>query len=293
SEKDDNGEFNCQDSTDHVFDFHLRRRKTPTLEYFLKHGRRDGQNRRSLPSQTSEFVTSSPRAPAKRKRDFLKRRHNSTSSLPFGVSSVPTNLSSMAECEDENDYNSYGKFNNEETNTNESRLNVCQNGELSNISNARSVHSNSCPHIELSYTMFDIVGDSFASRFPWQRDVSTQCNIWLNFKPQNLSDPLCEPPGSLSPTSQNKFDSSRSRFLSRPHSIGCVDSSLCDEEFENFKLEHARRSRNSDSFLHSNRLQKRRMTNSLIDDQGSCSDLGSISENPDIERTCPCLVGMK
>lgn len=270
-----------------MFDVHLRRRKTPTLEYFLKHGRRDGQNRRSLPSQTSEFVTSSPRAPAKRKRDFLKRRHNSTSALPFGISSVPTNLSSMAECDDENDHNdrnSYGDYTYDEIDTNKNHLDICQNGEMSGMSNARSVHSNSCPHIELSYTMFDIVGDSFASRYPWQRDVSTQCNIRLNFNQQSFGDQSCEPPGSLSPTSQNRFDISRSRFLSRPHSIGCVDSSVRDEEFENLKLEHARRSRNSDSFLHSNRLQKRRMTNSLIDDQGSCSDLGSISENPDIER---------
>lgn len=235
------------------------------------------------------------RSPAKRKRDlFLKRRSFSTNSLPERADSAPCELSSMAECdENETDVDLLGtEIKEHENGSNCSRnssIDSCYM-ELSTFPDKRRTSCHSCcsnSGYEGVYSVFDIVGESFEARFPWQRDVSTQCNIVIDCCREGSLSRRCSEQNLLnSPTSQQLLRLRRTKLGQRPHSIGCVD--VCDEEFLRVRFEQSQHPRNSDSCLQvSPRSQRRRSSPYYLDEfgTGSVSDLGSISEIPDFERS--------
>ena len=137
---------------------------------------------------------------------------------------------------------------------------------------------------ETSLDLFDIVGDTCDARFPWQRDVSTQCSIPVKVTPVDLSHGV--PTHLISvPNSLRTLSVPGSRPLERPHSIGCLEGTVLEDELDRLRQGQLRVSRKSDSFLQiSPRLHRKRLSLAVSDDHGSPSDLGSISELPDFER---------
>ncbi|OWF41968.1 uncharacterized protein LOC110461715 [Mizuhopecten yessoensis] len=292
------------DYDDHVPPLPTRRKTTAGLGPTLIRGTtldRDKRHRASLPAQiSSEYSIQNGRSPAKRKRDsFLKRRHNSASAIQLSTvcSSVPSSLSSMSECnEDGNGHTDDVNISN--TNDPQSqafiRLHSSTDDSSSKCSRkGRPVHSNSCPHIETtSYQMFDIVGDESGIRFPWQRDASTQCNIQIergkyvksrSVDASSSSSSSLTPPNTLS-LSYLDCGNRGGQGIVRPHSIGCLEGTVHEGEIERLRQEQARKARKSDSFLQvSPRSLRKRASFAVSDEHGSVSDLGSISENPDIE----------
>lgn len=231
------------------------------------------------------------RSPAKKRLDFfLKRRLNSVR-LPKRTLSAPCELQGMAELdENETDVDLLeGDHRENESTCSTSRnssVDSCYS-ELSSLPDRRRPSCHSCcsstGHDGL-YSVFDIVGESFEARFPWQRDAATQCNIVID---------CCGECSVLRRfSSQNGLNSPDSQLLKaklhrRPHSIGCVENEPYDEELLRVRLEHAQQPRKSDSCLQvSPRANRRRSSPFYFDDpgSGSVSDLGSISELPDYER---------
>ncbi|XP_076095359.1 uncharacterized protein LOC143066243 isoform X2 [Mytilus galloprovincialis] len=233
------------------------------------------------------------RSPSKRKRDlFSKRRSYSSSSLPTRVASAPCELSSMAESdENETDVDLFDTDQKQSDSTcsssRHSSIDSCYS-ELSSLPDRRRSSCNSCcSGIDGGiYSVFDIVGESFEARFPWQRDVATQCNIVIDCNRDSSYSRRCSGQNLLdSPTSQQLLR--RKNLGQRPHSIGCVENELHDEELLRVRFEHSQQPRKSDSCLQvSPRSQRRRSSPFYLDDfgSGSVSDLGSISEIPDFER---------
>ena len=232
------------------------------------------------------------RSPAKRKRDlFIKRRSLSTNSIPTRAS----DLTIMAECdENETDVDLLeSETKQSDTSCNNSRksssIDSCYS-ELSSLPDRRRPSCHSCCSangLDVMYSVFDIVGESFEARFPWQRDVSTQCNIIIEHPCCSLSRRCSEQNVLNSPTSQQLLRLRRSKLGQRPHSIGCVENEPYDEEFLRVRFEHSQLPRKSDSCLQvSPRSQRRRSSPYYLDElgSGSVSDLGSISEIPDFER---------
>lgn len=285
-----------------------RRRKTPGLDISLIRGTtvdKERPHRTSLPAHFSEYTIQNGRSPAKRKRDsVLKRRHNSASAIQISsvCSSVPSSLSSMSECNEEgightddtnisntNDPQSLGFIRLHSGTTDDKEpIDSSSKPELK----IRPVHSNSCPQIETSYQVFDIVGDESGVRFPWQRDVAIQCNIQVErgkyVKSKSIdtssSSSSLTPPNTLC-TSYLDCNVVYGKYNVRPHSIGCLEGTVHEDEIERLRQEQARKSRKSDSFLQvSPRALRKRASFAISDEHGSVSDLGSISENPDIER---------
>lgn len=235
------------------------------------------------------------RSPAKRRLDFcLKRRANSVQ-LPKRTFSAPCELKDMAECdENETDVDLLDVDQRE----NESSCSTSQNSsvdscysELSSLPDRRRTSCHSCcsstGHDGI-YSIFDIVGESFEARFPWQRDVATQCNIVVDCcRDWSVSRRCSSHNGLNSPDSQQLLTLRKAKLHRRPHSIGCVENEPYDEELLRVRFEHSQQPRKSDSCLQvSPRANRRRSSPFYLDDpgSGSVSDLGSISEIPDYER---------
>lgn len=263
-----------------------------------KHAANRRKNRSSLPlglpitDIDNQMV--SPRSPAVRKRDAMQRRYNSTSAL-FGsaVSSV-----------DDADYDSPSRdvlmLRRRSSRTDESSTN-------DGIRNGSSVGS--CPtspadvfgdtasyfsaqhydgDVEDHLDKVDIVGERFDARYPWQRDVSTQCNIahlfrtstsssrtsctsWASQESVDTPTPsvgsVKSPANSPEIVLRKKTNAFRQK---RPHSIGCMDNMIYEAEMEKLREINSRRVRHSEPLI--------QHTSGLYPD--SVSDLESILENP-------------
>lgn len=88
-------------------------------------------------------------------------------------------------------------------------------------------------NLAMSYEEFDIVGESFDHRFPWQRDISVQCCLDNNSFKGNLTGSR----NSTAPVWNSYLPRERSASLTRgeipslpvgPRSAGCL--STCSEE---------------------------------------------------------------
>ena len=138
------------------------------------------------------------------------------------------------------------------------------------------------------YRKWDIIGDTFDAKFPWQRDVSVQCNI--NQEDGNTRQGSCdgrEDPyhSQLIPVClRNERPCLRTRSQ-RPTSLGHVDNYKYNCELSRFRESYCERTRKSDPSImfsfHSPPQSRKRMPMVLSDDTGSVSDLESIMENPD------------
>ncbi|XP_046565997.1 uncharacterized protein LOC124274678 isoform X1 [Haliotis rubra] len=146
------------------------------------------------------------------------------------------------------------------------------------------------------YRKFDIVGESFDARYPWQRDVSVQCdmNYWKQYQktaPPNSefhSPGLIDKDNSLGSSMTNvclrRRDNFANRGKPRPNSIGPIENSKFQNELARFRDGYTRRGRKSEPCLglfQSPPPNRTRLPLVLSDDTGSVSDLESIMENPD------------
>lgn len=146
------------------------------------------------------------------------------------------------------------------------------------------------------YRKFDIVGESFDARYPWQRDVSVQCDMsyWKQFQKHNhpSSEPyksgLIDKDNSLGSSMTNvclrRRDNFANRGKPRPNSIGPIENCKFQNELARFRDGYTRRGRKSEpslSLYQSPPPNRTRLPLVLSDDTGSVSDLESILENPD------------
>ncbi|KAK3102865.1 hypothetical protein FSP39_014522 [Pinctada imbricata] len=142
---------------------------------------------------------------------------------------------------------------------------------------------------------YDIVGESCDARFPWQRDVSVQCDFaaptqngtCLKEKVSMTKIPLTngslQSSNFLSPTTfYSEFHTPFRGTKEKSHSIGNMESAATDKEFEKRRNDASKRARNSDSFLQLSPRNLRKHTSSIK--ERSVSDLMSISENASLDR---------
>ncbi|XP_041347566.1 uncharacterized protein LOC121367453 [Gigantopelta aegis] len=138
------------------------------------------------------------------------------------------------------------------------------------------------------YKKWDIVGDTFDARFPWQRDVSVQCNINQDNGYSRHASSCGRDDAFYSPMSpvclRTDRPSGRTRSQ-RPNSLGQMDNYKYNCELSRFRENYSERTRKSDPSImfqfQSPPQSRKRMPMVLSDDTGSISDLESIMENPD------------
>ncbi|XP_064606185.1 uncharacterized protein LOC135471069 [Liolophura sinensis] len=97
-----------------------------------------------------------------------KRRHYSTSFIPGTVSSVNNSFPASPALSDVTSGCNGVSYTESKT------TETCRFPKDHNSNSSRTVTS--CPDGD-NYKKFDIVGESFEARFPWQRDVSVQCSL--------------------------------------------------------------------------------------------------------------------
>ncbi|XP_060606668.1 uncharacterized protein LOC132758973 isoform X3 [Ruditapes philippinarum] len=245
----------------------------------------------------SEKTITSSRSPSIRKRDIMMRRYNSTSVLPL-VTPVDMNKNHLMDSRGDFSVPTNGH------NDNEIKESSAVNGNQSNIhpENDQSLH----PFVHM-----DIVGESYEARYPWQRDISTQCNLsecrhsissgsvssgselsnYTAANNQNCSNYInsnCMDNRNGNPARRQSSDNIRKRHhvfkTRRPRSMTCLDSSNIYNSSSdmyrsdtNLNYRHGRTM--SESFVQ-NSPSRKRMPLLLADDPGSVSDLESILENP-------------
>lgn len=244
--------------------------------------------------------TLTSRSPSARKRDIMMRRYNSTSVLPM-VTPVDMNKNHIMHSRDDNFVST------NEHNDNDIRECSVVNGNQSNL-NGNQSHINDEDNEEHTLVHMDIVGESYEARYPWQRDISTQCDLsgyrnsvssgssgsdWSNYTAannQNCSNYVnanCVTSGT-NPARRQSSDNIRKRHhvfrTRRPRSMTCLESntlytSNSDMYPSDTNLNHRRGRTSSDPSIQ-NLPNRKRMPLLVADDPGSVSDLESILENP-------------
>lgn len=257
------------------------------------------QNNSNLRSSEMDATVITPRSPCIRKKEVVMRRYNSTSVLPVATP-VDLNKNHIVETTDNSVFSEDGQNDNKVANG------MIVNGiQSSNDASNRKISSGS------SLVDVDIVGESFEARYPWQRDISTQCNL--------LGGPNSASSGSMSseselgtfssankqqcsdyinanfvnqsygaPTRRQSSDNIRRRHNifknRRPRSMTCIESDVMYNSNSdvyrsdtNLTYRHGRTCSESSAL---NSPSRKRMPLVLADDTGSVSDLESILENP-------------
>ena len=151
----------------------------------------------------------------------------------------------------------------------------------------------------------DIVGESFEARFPWQRDISTQCDIpgercsvssscsgsggsdgsYHLHNLQNCSNYINDDRNTSPRRASNDSIRRRHNMFKnrRPRSMTSLESHLRSSDMYrsdtniNYSGKQARTSSDPTALSNGNR---KRMPLLVADDPGSVSDLESIMENP-------------
>ena len=244
-----------------------------------------------------EKTLTSSRSPSIRKRDIMMRRYNSTSVLPV-VTPVDMNKNHLMDSRGEFAVPTNGH------NDNEIKDNSAVNGNQSYSYSEEDQSKHPFVHM-------DIVGESYEARYPWQRDISTQCNLsgcrnsdssgsvssgselsnYTAANNQNCSNYVNSNYTNNengNPARRQSSDNIRRRHqvfkTRRPRSMTCLDSSNIYNSSSdmyrsdtNLNYRHGRTM--SESFAQ-NSPSRKRMPLLLADDPGSVSDLESILENP-------------
>ncbi|XP_052283759.1 uncharacterized protein LOC127880500 isoform X3 [Dreissena polymorpha] len=268
-----------------------------------EHGLADGRDAGTF----DDNVTA--RSPSLRKRDTMMRRYHSAMTLPSGKSQ--TSLKAQTDMNRNHIWTSKESvlaadngYYEESTICRVSRQydrskSVPNGGRISPNGNGNSgvKGQNLCE--------VDIVGESYEARFPWQRDISTQCNI-LGYR-DSISSSSSTTEGGCSTVSSGIYvdcqncDSHHSPVVSRrqsaeavrqryipnrnrrPKSMTCIETGKINSEMNYQGSGHMQME--SDPVLN-----RKRMPLMVSEDPGSVSDLESILENPsdsffDIHRT--------
>lgn len=233
------------------------------------------------------------------------RRYNSTSVLPV-VTPVDMNKNHIIESSDDS------VFSNECNSDNKDRDFKLVNGiQSSNGIQSRNDNIQTDKQSESQLVHLDIVGDSFEARYPWQRDISIQCDI-VRSRTSTSSDSMSSESdvGSYStaikqqcneyvnanclnqthgnPARRQSSDNVRRRHNlfknRRPRSMTFIDTGNIYNNHPdmyrsdtNLNYRHGRTSSESSGLNSPNR---KRMPLMLADDPGSVSDLESILESP-------------
>lgn len=231
------------------------------------------------------------RSPSLRKRDAMMRRYNSTSALPISAPMVDMNKNHINPARDKLSLNGadrkdWGSTYHEPSDPQNSghELNGKQTQDLCQV---------------------DIVGESFEARFPWQRDISTQCDIsgercsissscsgsggsdgsYQSQNLQNCSNYVNDERNVNFRRSSN--DSVRRRHNvfknRRPRSMTSLESHLRNSDIyrSDTNINYSgRQGRTCSDPTGVNPSNRKRMPLLVADDPGSVSDLESIMENP-------------
>lgn len=276
-----------------------------------KHAANRRKNRSSLPLGLSSTDVDnqmvSPRSPAVRKRDAMQRRYNSTSAL-FGSAVSPV---------DDADFDAPSRdvlilrrtsSRPDESSTDDVVKNGSSGGSGSWPTSPAEVFGDSSSYfsaqhydgdVEDHLDKVDIVGESFEARYPWQRDVSTQCNISHLYRTSTSSSRTSCTSYASSYASEDSIDTPTPSVVSsnspeivlrkktnafrqkRPHSIGCMDNMIYEAEMEKIRELNSRRVRHSEPFIqNTSGLYRKRLPLLPQDDPEIVSDLESILENP-------------
>ena len=280
---------------------HTRGSATSLESVRRKHAADRRKNRSSLPNFDNQMI--SPRSPAVRKRDAMQRRYNSTSALFSGTTSPGDDGSYDTPSRDMNLLLlRRGSSRSEESSTDDgirtgSSGGSCPTspadvfGDTDNYFSAQHYDGDVEDHLD----KVDIVGESFDARFPWQRDVSTQCNIPFLYRTSTTSSrnscASCASEDSVdTPTPSVRCSNSPEVVIrkktsafrqKRPHSIGCMDNMIYEAEMERLRELNSRRVRHSEPFVQNSAgLYRKRVPLLSQEDLESVSDLESILENP-------------
>lgn len=256
-----------------------------------------GHDASDLHQAEVEKIPNTPRSPSIRKRDVMMRKYHSTSVLPI-VAPVDMNKNNIMDTRDD--------------------LHFATNEHNDNDVSERIINGNQSEqdyeHDQDGHRLvqMDIVGDSYEARYPWQRDISTQCNLsgcrtslssgslssgseWSscysaanNQNCTNYVNANCVNNKESAPARRQSSDNIRRRHNvfrnRRPRSMTSLDApTMCSNYSDmyrsdtNLNYRHGRTSSDS-SVLNS--PSRKRMPLLLADDPGSVSDLESILENP-------------
>ncbi|XP_053377181.1 uncharacterized protein LOC123530509 isoform X3 [Mercenaria mercenaria] len=243
-----------------------------------------------------EKTVTSSRSPSIRKRDIMMRRYNSTSVLPT-VTPVDMNKNHLMESSGDFSVPANGHFDNE------IRENSLVNGNKSEFHPDEDQFDHTLAHM-------DIVGESYEARYPWQRDISTQCNLsgyrnsvssgsvssgseWSNYTAannQNCSNYINSNymNNNNNPARRQSSDNIRRRHhvfkTRRPRSMTCLESdNIYNNNSDMYRSDsnlNYRHGRTLSDICIPNSPNRKRMPLLLADDPGSVSDLESILEIP-------------
>ncbi|XP_052781777.1 uncharacterized protein LOC128218214 isoform X3 [Mya arenaria] len=258
---------------------------------------------------------SNVRSPSLRKRDAMMRRYNSAFTLPVGNMRVDQNKNNVSGSKDSLIFTDNG-YNDESRSAQHTGERPHSNYMSNGMSFNATDDNDTIGHQGLD--QFDIVGESYEARYPWQRDISTQCDFpgyrdSLSSCGSGTSDGNSVPsPGasncmcktfqdSDSPRSSRRSsadnvarrsptDNVRRRHLGyrsrRPHSMTSLESGQIPINSDMYRSDtnlnrHQRpHARTSSDPAMLNVLNRKRMPLLVADDPGSVSDLESIMENP-------------
>ncbi|KAL3853306.1 hypothetical protein ACJMK2_016856 [Sinanodonta woodiana] len=240
----------------------------------------------ALPSSISEHqmvCTKSPRTD----RDTIMKRHKYASSQPLHIGEVPSDPQRPIKGDSFCD-SVFGEY------LPQSVIESVISTDDDMAQNANLTYSSSFPDADFeSMEKLDIIGESSKTRFPWQRDVSIQCDMPLLSHMSSISsrssrtsfDSDDSQDGTILPSPPKADVLKRQRIFrhSRPHSVGCLENTIYEEEVQQMR-EQSRRARKSDSFLHSTfPYNRKRVPYFAPEDSGSATDLESITEYPSKE----------
>lgn len=240
-------------------------------------------------SDTSSQCSNS--AVMKRRDIFPKRRHNSASAIHVNTNPPKVVDKNGIQCKSYRYFNQQGSLDSAfQRNRNQSC--ECTINKAKSLDNPirESSPDNRRSSQSSPYEEFDIVGETFEARFPWQKDVSTQCT--LSPVEQRISCGECSSPASSEPRTPETKKKTHSSILRkrrklrtlRPHSIGCTEDTAHQYDVLERKEDRIRKSRKSEPFVHKQtNFIRKRMPLVEQDDPGSMSDLESILEDPDDE----------
>lgn len=223
------------------------------------------------------------RSPSMRKRDAMMRRYNSASVLPTATSS-DVNKNHILPSREQ--FSLGGSRNKDWDSTYQDQ------------SSQQNSHHESYGNQTQNLCQVDIVGESFEARFPWQRDISTQCDIpgergsvsssgsgsGGSDGSYNVQTHSNEDRNSVNRRSSHDSVRRRHNFFKnrRPRSMTSLESSLRHSDMyrsdTNINYSGQRRTASDPTVL--NTSNRKRMPILIADDPGSVSDLESILENP-------------
>ncbi|KAK3595624.1 hypothetical protein CHS0354_009588 [Potamilus streckersoni] len=244
----------------------------------------------AFPSSISEHQMVCTRSP-RTQSDNIMKRHKYASSQSLHIGEIPSDPQSPIKGDNFCD-SVFGEY--LPQSISESDSVVSTDGDMTHKGNLSYSSSFPDPNFE-SLDKLDIIGESSETRFPWQRDVSTQCDMPMFSHRSSISsrssrtsfDSDDSQDGAYVPSPPKADVLKRQRMFrhSRPHSVGCMENTIYEEEVQQMR-EQSRRARKSDPFLHSTfTYNRKRVPYFAPEDSGSATDLEAITEYPSREGT--------